>query len=600
MQLKRSKQETFVRAIWIVIVAGMIATALIAINLNTKLINESERAFVGNLKLLAESSAKSLQLFFEGVISEIILLTEIDSIKNYQAESSNIAFRGIIAKHGNLIDYLALVNSLGQPTIAVTDIVDSGKINPKVKPFYDMTTDMWHINIDTKLFFEDPTQHISIGMPIFRKIDPNLESSEGIVSLIYSSGMVMALVNGKDLVRKFASVDKPANTTIFWLTSPDGTPFGATDKVKLIADTIYKDSEKSLQKLNDDISLAIDNRAPDSWTIVGNDHRLVHVKTDEKNYYLATAELVIAGERWLVTAAALEQEATYIINTYTIQSFSLFALVAILLITAGIELTKYSVEIARTEEQNKASIILAEKNRSLSELNQRLDEFVSIVSHDIKAPLGVIRGFAKLIEFDKKRSLPFKREVAAIITSSDRLLQLVSDILDVSKIESGKASILFEPVKIDTLLEESVEIISKIDLDKNILFTLNLNDASVILGDSPKLLRLFNNILGNAVKFSPSNGEITIDKINQDKSVLLKFSDLGPGVPLEDQEKVFDKFEQVKTSGHTERLGGGLGLTISKGIVELHNGSIYVQPNEKRGAVFVIELPYGQEFGNKS
>lgn len=224
------------------------------------------------------------------------------------------------------------------------------------------------------------------------------------------------------------------------------------------------------------------------------------------------------------------------------------------------------------------------------ELNQRKSDFVANVSHELNNPLAVIRESMNLVidgsvgEVNKQQ----KEVLEAGVRGAERLIRLVKDLLDISKIEAGKLELKIDEVDIALLVESVLkdnesEIFNKgLGLKKDIL-----QDAGLILADRDKIIEVITNLLHNAVKYT-SSGIITVRLSGDKESIHFEIADTGPGIPREYQQKIFDKFERV-TAEKTE--GTGLGLPITKDIIELHKGKIRVDSAAGNGSKFIITLP---------
>lgn len=257
---------------------------------------------------------------------------------------------------------------------------------------------------------------------------------------------------------------------------------------------------------------------------------------------------------------------------------------------------------------------MAESNIALYEANKVKGEFLANVSHELRTPLNSIIGFAEILQetlanrdgpMDEKR----KRYSSNIIVSSRRLLELINDLLDIAKIEAGKMELRLASVSVLDTLEGLVTLIKpqaekrQIDVSMKIAPKLPLIDT-----DPGKLQQVIFNFLANAVKFTPHGGTVllTADLVTNwrespdaetgsaathEQAVRIAVSDTGPGIPAEDQERIFEKFTQLDP-GVTKAHGGtGLGLTISKELAEMLGGRIEVDSAEGQGATFSLTLP---------
>lgn len=247
---------------------------------------------------------------------------------------------------------------------------------------------------------------------------------------------------------------------------------------------------------------------------------------------------------------------------------------------------------------------LAESNVALYEANQIKGEFLANVSHELRTPLNSIIGFAEVLQETLASSESPKTEKQAryasnIILSSRRLLELINDLLDLAKIEAGRAELRLATVSIKDTAEGLANLIrpqaEKRGVELKIKVQPNLPPAET---DAGKLQQILFNFLSNAIKFSPSEGTVTLQAELDDKSsgrgvanLRLSVKDEGPGIAPEDHERVFEKFSQVDASATREHGGTGLGLTISKELAQLLGGSIELQSSVGEGATFTLVIP---------
>lgn len=222
------------------------------------------------------------------------------------------------------------------------------------------------------------------------------------------------------------------------------------------------------------------------------------------------------------------------------------------------------------------------------------DEFISVVSHELRTPLTSIIGGLGLMKGHWSQSMP---EAAATLLdiardNSDRLLRLINDILDLSKLESGDEPRHFEALDLGALLRASVEANEGYAHRLHTRIELVVEDELLwVHGERDRLLQVMANLLSNAVKFAGAYGEVSVWAGPLDDRVRVHVRDSGPGVPEDQHSRIFDKFTQADASSSRRAGGTGLGLNIAKKIVEHHGGRIGVQSSEQGGATFWFELP---------
>ncbi len=230
-------------------------------------------------------------------------------------------------------------------------------------------------------------------------------------------------------------------------------------------------------------------------------------------------------------------------------------------------------------------------------------QLLQTVSHDLRSPLSSVRGILTLLSAGAMGPLPAKALDKVKIAESDveRLINLISDLLDLEKIAEGKVALALSPVSVKRIAERATSSIISLAEEKEINISRTI-DPVMVVGDEDRLVQVMVNLLSNAIKFSPVGGEIEIDAESlesrlsqagpQSGSIVeIVISDRGRGVPEDMRDRIFERFEQVKNTDATECGGSGLGLAICKSIVELHGGSIGVRDNPGGGSAFWLQLP---------
>ena len=253
--------------------------------------------------------------------------------------------------------------------------------------------------------------------------------------------------------------------------------------------------------------------------------------------------------------------------------------------------------VARAEAEA-AHLRVAEQNQQLRELDHLKDEFVALVSHELRTPLTSITGYLELVLEDSGELSEEQRRFLEIVErNSRRLLRVVGDLLFVAQVESGKLALERENVDLATVAAESVETFRPTAEGKEVELVLETAPLPRLRGDRARLGQLLDNLVSNAVKFTPQGGRVhvTIGRVRDDALVVV--TDTGIGVPQGEQRHVFERFFRSSTAQERAIGGTGLGLAIARAIVEAHGGGIDFASVESEGTTFRVRLPLNGAVG---
>jgi PAS domain S-box-containing protein len=243
------------------------------------------------------------------------------------------------------------------------------------------------------------------------------------------------------------------------------------------------------------------------------------------------------------------------------------------------------------------SVEQARLYREAQQATQIRDEVLSIVSHDLRNPLNTIlmsAGFLLDTAPAEERRASFK-QLQIIRRQAHQMNRLIQDLLDVARIEAGRLPIEKEPVKPRMLISEAIESHQPLAAEKGLQLRCHApDDLPLLEADRERLLQVFGNLIGNALKFTPEDGSITVDAEEREDEVEFRVIDTGQGIPPEELPRLFERFYQAR---HTRRGGAGLGLAIAKGIVEAHGGCIRVESEVGVGSRFSFTLPVAASGG---
>lgn len=217
------------------------------------------------------------------------------------------------------------------------------------------------------------------------------------------------------------------------------------------------------------------------------------------------------------------------------------------------------------------------------------EEILRIVAHDLRNPLNTISMATSLLMEGETQDAARASQLRIVRRSGERMNRLIQDLLSVTTIEAGRLSIAPRKVAVKDLLREACEMLEPIAKEKSITLTVSAaDDLPTVRADSSRLLQVFSNLVGNAVKFTPTGGAITMSAVRSGENIECSVADNGPGIPAGQIPRLFGKFWQAKRG---DGRGVGLGLAIARGIVEAHGGTIRVESEEGRGSVFSFALP---------
>lgn len=250
-------------------------------------------------------------------------------------------------------------------------------------------------------------------------------------------------------------------------------------------------------------------------------------------------------------------------------------------------------EVSERVEREK---LQQEKIAALEEADRYKDEFLSVISHELRTPLNFITGFTSILDDELAGPLnPQQHEyLAKIQNGSDRMLALVNNLLDMSRLQAGKLSINKQVAPYDSVLEDAVSILRPLADHKEIALTCDLPQPLVASLDPERVTQVLTNLVENAIKFTPTGGAVKVAAFERDGEVVTEVTDTGPGISPTDQAKLFKPFVQLDMSSTRQVGGTGLGLTISKGLVEAHGGRIGVRSaGSDGGSTFWFTLPKG-------
>jgi len=254
-------------------------------------------------------------------------------------------------------------------------------------------------------------------------------------------------------------------------------------------------------------------------------------------------------------------------------------------------------------ERKKAEEELLNLKMAAEAANKSKDEFLAAMSHDLRTPLNSIIGFSDILLEGMFGSLNEKQKayVNNISTGGKHLLNLINDILDLSKIEAGKMELDCEPFCLSQAIFEIKTTIEPLAIKKNILLDVKVDpQLGTICADKTRFKQILYNLTSNAIKFTPEKGRVTIEASDFDNSVQISVKDTGVGISETDMCKLFQPFSQLNSCSNREYKGTGLGLALVKKFVEMHGGTIWVKSKVGEGSTFVFVIPFNLKTNARS
>lgn len=241
-----------------------------------------------------------------------------------------------------------------------------------------------------------------------------------------------------------------------------------------------------------------------------------------------------------------------------------------------------------------ATRAMQESERQAQLANQAKSEFLTAISHELRTPLTGIRGFAEIME-QRIEDPKFKRHAGLIRKGAEHLTALLTEILDFSKVESGLMELVPEPVDLHALIQGTVDFFAIAAQNKELVLHKDVGPdvPEFLTCDGLRLKQVLNNLLANAIKFT-QEGSVTLKVERRAGALAFQVIDTGPGIPLDAQARIFEKFRQGHAKVSSEHGGTGLGLALSRGLAELMGGTLSVNSDLGRGASFTLLLPHGE------
>jgi signal transduction histidine kinase len=252
-------------------------------------------------------------------------------------------------------------------------------------------------------------------------------------------------------------------------------------------------------------------------------------------------------------------------------------------------------ERSARSEADFARRLLEAQNQQLREADRLKDEFVALISHDLRTPLTSIMGYLELALDSESVPEPERGYLEVVERNSERLLRLVNDLLFVARFEAGEMELNFSELDLAAIVRQAVEEATPRASAKQIALGAEINGALLVSADRGRMFQLLDNLIGNAIKFTPEGGRVDVRLLPSGDAVRLEVADSGIGVAPEDQSHLFERFFRAGNTRQGQVPGTGLGLYIARAIVEAHGGRIDVESSLGEGTRFSVDLPLVRE-----
>jgi PAS domain S-box-containing protein len=264
------------------------------------------------------------------------------------------------------------------------------------------------------------------------------------------------------------------------------------------------------------------------------------------------------------------------------------------------DVTSFPVEYVSTPIREKGEIVgavIAFKDITERQIVERMkDEFISVVSHELRTPLTSIHGALGMLASGLLNAEPEtgKRLLEIAVDSTERLMRLINDILDIERIESGKIQMAKQACNAADLITKAVDVMQAMAEKAEVILSVSTVSAQLWV-DPDRIIQTFTNLLSNAIKFSPQGASVWLTAESQGHQILFQVKDQGRGIPADKLETIFERFQQVDASDSRNNEGTGLGLAICRSIVQQHGGRIWVESTLGEGSTFYFTLPRSEK-----
>jgi signal transduction histidine kinase len=300
----------------------------------------------------------------------------------------------------------------------------------------------------------------------------------------------------------------------------------------------------------------------------------------------------LAGQHRAIGAVELDQDYRAVAVTIGDARWPLALILGLALLALYVSLFPILRRVTRELEARNRQ--LAEQNDRLRQLDALKDEFISLVSHELRTPLTSIRGYVELLQDDAALTDEQRRFLGIVDRNAGRLLDLVSDLLFLAQIDAGRMTFELQSVSLEALVRECVESSLPAAAAKRIELRAQTDRLPEVEGDPARLAQVLDNLVSNALKFTPEGGRVDVRLVAAGESAVIEVQDTGHGLAEHEQDHLFERFFRSSRAAEDAIPGTGLGLAIAKTIVERHGGRIALESVVDSGTTVRVELPLSQ------
>ncbi|HEY9205821.1 MAG TPA: sensor histidine kinase [Candidatus Methanoperedens sp.] len=569
---------------WLIIlilcISAIAFMVYLGIRTNDEVQNIVQKQFTGQQLLLSRQISTGIENFLDEKTVNNEILAE--SLSDAASDEILSAFKNFYNRTGDIY-VVEFVNESGVVTIGYPeentpfgyDIYQQG--NSRNKP---ISTDFESARKNKETYITNPLTLLEGGLGSFIWT-PVYKDNE-------FKGMVLSIIKISDISDRFL---KTHDSPEIYMIDNDGTIlYDSSEK--------FKTGENYLRNLNDTNSLMRNILQEQINGAEGTGYFFEGNNSIEK--LIAYSPVRWRGQKWSVAVISPESKVDDIIYSVYVKlvlfigaaiGFILLGTFSIIILLSSWNKSLEFEVAKKTSELKNSNELLQNANRKLTELDKMKSYFVSMVSHELKTPLTAVKTSIEFLLEGDPDPCTRKEMLDLIIKNTDRLTSMVNDLLDLSRIESGRMRYRKEIVNLRYIIDAAVRNIKNEIEEKGLSLRINIpENLPEIRADRDKLIQVFLNLLSNAVKFTNKNGSIEIEAMELGKNIEVHVRDNGIGIPPDKLDKIFDKFYQVDNTSTRSYGGSGIGLAVAKGIVEGHGGTIRVESEPGRGSDFIVAL----------